>query len=605
MRQRKLLWHIFPAFLAAILLCIAAVTWYATASIQDFFVHHVGTDLTARAALVRARVERLLADPPELRAFCVQVGRESLTRITVISPDGKVLADSSETPESMENHLQRPEIATAFAGDTGQSLRFSKTLNESMLYTAIPIRRANPGGAATVEAVLRLAVPVTAIDRALAGIQVRIGIGSIVVVVAAGLLVLLLSRRISRPLEAMQHNAEDFARGDFSRKMQASLPDSASLEVASLAASMDRMAEMLDDRITTIETHRQQLHTVFSSMIEAVIAVDNDERVIGINAAAARLLAVDAGEAPGRLLQAVVRNIDLQVRIGRVLASGEPVEEEMIFRDREGDKLLQVRIVSLDDGRAKKGGALAVINDVTKLRRLETIRRDFVANVSHELRTPITSIRGYVETLLDGALDNREVAIPFLETVLRQSERLNAIIDDLLALSRIEQGARAGGIDLREGPLAMVLEAAVQTCRIEAERAGVGLAVDCPEGILATMNDTLLEQAIVNLVVNAIRYSRRDDVVTISAAVRADEEGKPQVAIHVRDTGCGIAPQHLPRLFERFYRSDQARSRTEGGTGLGLAIVKHIVQAHDGTIDVRSQEGIGSEFIITLKGGKA
>ena len=151
----------------------------------------------------------------------------------------------------------------------------------------------------------------------------------------------------------------------------------------------------------------------------------------------------------------------------------------------------------------------------------------------------------------------------------------------------------------------MVLEAAVQTCRIEAERAGVGLAVDCPEGILATMNDTLLEQAIVNLVVNAIRYSRRDDVVTISAAIRADAEGKPQVAIAVRDTGCGIAPQHLPRLFERFYRSDQARSRTEGGTGLGLANVKHIVQAHDGTIDVRSQEGIGSEFIITLKGRQA
>ena len=246
------------------------------------------------------------------------------------------------------------------------------------------------------------------------------------------------------------------------------------------------------------------------------------------HAAAARLLAVDAGEAPGRLLQAVVRNIDLQVRIGRVLASGEPVEEEMIFRDREGDKLLQVRIVTLYDGKARKVGALVVINDVTKLRRLETIRRDFVANVSHELRTPITSIRGYVETLLDGALDNREVAIPFLETVLRQSERLNAIIDDLLALSRIEQGARAGGIDLREGPLAMVLEAAVQTCRIEAERAGVGLAVDCPEGILATMNDTLLEQAIVNLVVNAIRYSRRDDVVTISAAIR------PSGAIGIR-----------------------------------------------------------------------
>ncbi|KGO34293.1 MAG: ATP-binding protein [Desulfoprunum sp.] len=604
MRQKKLVWHIFPSFLAAILLCIVAVTWYASASIQDFFLAHVEADLMARAGLVRARVERLLADPSELRSFCVQVGRESVTRITVISPDGRILADSNERPESMENHLKRPEIVTALAGGTGQSLRFSRTLNESMLYVAIPIRHATTG-AATVDAVLRLAVPVTSIDRALAAIQMRIGLGSIVVIVVAGLIVLLISRRISRPFEGMKQNAEDFARGDFSRKMQMSLPDSASLEVVSFAASMDRMAEMLDDKITTIETHRKQLDAVFSSMIEAVVAIDKDERVIGINAAAARLLGVDAGEAPGKFLQAVVRNIELQDQIGGVLSSGEPVENEIVFRDREGEKLLQVRIVSLHAGRAKEVGALAVINDVTKLRRLETIRRDFVANVSHELRTPITSIRGYVETLLDGAIDNRDVAVSFLQTVLRQSERLNAIIDDLLALSRIEQESRAGGIDLREGPLGKVLEAAVQTCRIEAEKAGVGLVVDCPEGILATMNDTLLEQAIVNLVVNAIRYSRSGEVVSVAAASSAGEGGIPQVAIAVRDTGCGIAPKHLPRLFERFYRSDQARSRAEGGTGLGLAIVKHIVQAHGGTIDVRSQEGIGSEFIITLEGRTA
>ena len=605
MRQKKLVWHIFPSFLAAILLCIAAVTWYASASIQDFFLAHVEADLIARAGLIRARVERLLAAPSELRSFCVQVGRESKTRITVISSDGSVLADSTERPESMENHLTRPEIVTALAGGHGQSLRFSRTLNESMLYAAIPIRHADAADASTVYAVLRLAVPVTAIDRALAEIQMRIGIGSIVVIAVAGLLVLLLARRISRPFEGMQQNAEDFARGDFSRKMVMFLPDAVPLEVASLAASMDRMAEMLDDKITAIETHRKQLDTVFSSMIEAVIAIDKDERVIGINAAAGRLLGVEAGAAPGKYLQVVVRNIELQVQIGRVLSTGEPVENEIVFRDREGEKLLQVRIVSLHDGRAQEVGALAVINDVTKLRRLETIRRDFVANVSHELRTPITSIRGYVETLLDGALDNREVAISFLQTVLRQSERLNAIIDDLLALSRIEQGARAGGIELREGPLAMVLEAAVETCRIEAERAGVGIVVDCPEGILAPMNDTLLEQAIVNLVVNAVRYSRSGDVVTVAAALGAGEGGTPQVTISVRDTGCGIAPQHLPRLFERFYRSDQARSRAEGGTGLGLAIVKHIVQAHGGRIDVRSQEGVGSEFIITLEGRKA
>ena len=403
----------------------------------------------------------------------------------------------------------------------------------------------------------------------------------------------------------MKKNAEAFARGDFSQRMQGHQSGSASLEVVSLASSMDRMAEMLNEKIRTIETDRKQLDTVFSSMVEAVIAVDVEERIISINAAAARLLGIDHRQAPGKLLQAVVRHIELQVQIGRVLATGESVEKEIVFREQNGEKLLQVRIVTLYDGKARKVGALVVINDVTKLRRLETIRRDFVANVSHELRTPITSIRGYVETLLDGAIDNREDAIKFLQTVQRQSDRLNAIIDDLLALSRIEQESSVGDIHLQEGPLRIVLDSAVQTCQIEADRVGVGLVVDCPEDILVTMNHTLLEQAIVNLLVNAVKYSRRDDVVTVSARLTGEKGDGGKVTITVRDTGCGIAAEHLPRLFERFYRSDKARSRAVGGTGLGLAIVKHIVQAHGGRIDVRSQEGVGSEFTITLEGRAA
>ena len=336
-------------------------------------------------------------------------------------------------------------------------------------------------------------------------------------------------------------------------------------------------------------------------MVESVIAIDLEERVISINKAAARLLEIDRRTAEGKYVQAVVRNVELQKQISKVLTAGESVEEEIVLQDQEGEKLLQTRIVTLFDGKSRSVGALVVMNDVTKLRRLETIRRDFVANVSHELRTPITSIRGYVETLLDGALDNREDSIKFLQIVLRQSDRLNAIIDDLLALSRIEQESRAGEIVLQDGPLCVVLESAVQTCQVEADKAGVQVILDCPENLLVFMNDTLLEQAVVNLLVNAIKYSRQGDTVDLRAdMVGGSEAGK--VAISVRDTGCGIAGEHLPRLFERFYRSDRARSRAVGGTGLGLAIVKHIIQAHGGRIDVQSQEGVGSEFRITLTG---
>ncbi len=607
MLEKRLVWQIFPANLVTILVAIVAVTWYASTSLHEFYLGESANDLTARAHLIKTRVEKLLSQPGflELRSFCVRVGRESATRITVVDRTGKVLADSDEKPDIMENHLARPEIAQAISGKNGQSLRFSRTLNESMLYVAIPVAGENQSGTAAdstqVVAVLRMAVPVTAIDHTLKGIQLRIALGSIVVILFAAIVILLISRNISRPLEEMKKGAEAFARGDFSQKMLSHQRKSASLEVTTLASAMDRMAELLDEKIKAIETHRNQLDTVFSSMVESVIAIDLEERIISINKAAARLLEVDRREARGKYVQAVVRNLDLQKQISKVLSTGESLEEEIVLQDREGEKLLQTHVVTLFDGKSRSVGALVVMNDVTKLRRLETIRRDFVANVSHELRTPITSIRGYVETLLDGALDNREDSVKFLQIVLRQSDRLNAIIDDLLALSRIEQESREGEIDVQDGALYPVLVAAVQTCQVEADKGTVQIVLDCPENLLVAMNDTLLEQAVVNLLVNAIKYSHQGDAIIL----RADTVGDPtagKVVISVRDTGCGIAQEHLPRLFERFYRSDRARSRAVGGTGLGLAIVKHIVQAHGGKIEVQSQEGLGSEFRISLTG---
>jgi two-component system, OmpR family, phosphate regulon sensor histidine kinase PhoR len=607
MLQKRLIWQIFPANLATILVAIVAVTWYASSSLYTFFVNESGNDLTARAYLIKTRVERLLieSDVQELMSFCVRVGRESVTRITVIDSAGKVLADSDESPENMENHQIRPEIARAFSGARGQSLRFSRTLNESMLYVAVPLHGGNTKGpapdASPVTHVLRMAVPVTAIEHTLQGIQLRIALGSIVVIMIAAVVTLLISRNISRPLEEMRKNAEAFAGGNFSEKMLPRQRKSVSLEVMTLATSMDRMAELLDEKIKAIETQRNQLDTVFSSMVESVIAIDLEERILSMNTAAARLLGVDHQKAQGKYVQSAIRNPDLQNQISRVLSTREPVEEEIVLQDLEGKKLLQTRIVTLFDGKSRSVGALVVMNDVTKLRRLETIRRDFVANVSHELRTPITSIRGYVETLLDGALDNRDDSIRFLQIVLRQSERLNAIIDDLLVLSRIEQESREKEIVLQDGDLYQVLTAAVQTCHLEADKVGVHFVLDCPENLFAAMNATLLEQAVVNLLVNAIKYSRQGDTVTLKAGAVGGPEAR-KVVISVKDTGCGIGKEHLPRLFERFYRSDRARSRADGGTGLGLAIVKHIVQAHGGKIDVQSREGVGSEFLISLTG---
>jgi two-component system phosphate regulon sensor histidine kinase PhoR len=379
------------------------------------------------------------------------------------------------------------------------------------------------------------------------------------------------------------------------------LARTSSLEVTALAMSMDQMAEMLDEKIKAIITHRNQLETVFSSMVEAVIAIDRKERVMSINTSAAKLLGISREAAQGKVVQEIVRHSHLHEQIQHILSTKESLEDEIVLKEPGGDRFLQTSVVTLHDGKGESVGVLIVMNDVTNLRRLERIRRDFVANVSHELRTPITSIRGYVETLLDGAIDDREDTVRFLEIVLRQSQRLNAIIDDLLALSRIEQESSDGAVQMVEGPLCCVLETAVQTCQVNADQQGVRVTFECPAAIVATMNETLIEQAVVNLLVNAIKYSKAGDTIAVRADIGKDEAAD-KVRISVKDHGCGISPEHLPRLFERFYRSDKARSRELGGTGLGLAIVKHIIGAHRGRVDVVSELGKGSEFILELTG---
>ncbi|WP_419175539.1 ATP-binding protein [Desulfosediminicola sp.] len=611
MKPQKLVWQIFPATLIAVIATIAAVTWYSSIVFQEFHLAEAEKDLEARASLIKSRVHDYLTtgELNELRDFSKIAGRESRTRITIIDLQGRVLADSDSDPEYMDNHHERPEIATAYSGILGRSLRLSNTLGQSMLYIAVPLFSDNRPASyvstpAEVIAVIRMSVPVTSLFETLKSLIFKVVFGCILISIGGAVVSLFISRNISRPLEEMTKTAEKFACGDFTQRMSPRLNRASSQEVAALALSMDKMAEMLDEKIKAIVTHRNQLETVFSSMVESVIAIDRDERVISINKAAADLLGISRVAAHGKIVQEVIRHTQLQEQIHQIISTKESMEDEIVLRDGSEEKFLQTSVVTLNDGRGDSVGVLIVMNDVTRLRKLEHIRRDFVANVSHELRTPITSIRGYVETLLDGALDDREDSVRFLEVVLRQSQRLNAIIDDLLSLSRIEQESSDGEVHMEESPLCCVVESAVQTCQVNAQQRGVQVDLQCVEGILANMNGTLIEQAVVNLLVNAIKYSKTGDTITVrSKLLKMGDSSK--VCISVKDTGCGISPEHLPRLFERFYRSDKARSRDLGGTGLGLAIVKHIIQAHGGSVEVKSELGKGSEFILTLDGRMA
>lgn len=606
MKQRKLIWQIFPANLLILALTVISVAWFGKASLNTFYLAELEKGLVSRAYLAKPLVSEMLENGhiEKLREYSKNSGRESNTRVTVVLSDGKVVADSNENPDTMELHHNRAEIIAALNGTVGESLRYSRTLGQEMLYVAIPIftklqKDSVFAAKPEVQAVLRMSVTADAIEVNLKSITSRIALGLIVFAFLAVVASLLVSRNISKPLEEIKSAAERFSRGDFSRRMSASKGAAASLEVATLATTMDTMAAQLNERIQTIESQRNELETVFSSMVEAVIALDTEERVININTAAAELLGIEKETARGKIIQEILRNFNLHNQIKQVLKTGISREDEIVHQDTEGQKFLQTNIVSLNDSEKNVLGVLVVMNDVTKLRRLENVRRDFVANVSHELRTPITSIRGYVETLLDGALDNRDDALKFLDTVLRQAERLNEIIEDLLALSRIEQEADHGQITLEKGSLCRVLDVAIETCGHRAEQEGVSISLECPNNIQLRMNETLIEQAFVNLLVNAIRYSKKGDNVKVIVETVTAHNDKV-VKIRVQDTGIGITAEHLPRLFERFYRSDKARSRKHGGTGLGLAIVKHIVLAHDGKVDVTSELGVGSTFTVTL-----
>lgn len=587
MRQRRLVWQLFFSFLVILVLTLASVSWYFSGTLRRSYLTQTMEDLRARAELIKGQLGEYLApvDAPTVAVLCRRLGAASETRITVILPSGKVIGDSLGNPARMENHAGRPEVKTALAGKVGNATRFSHTLQREMMYVAVPAVRDG-----RLLGVVRTAVGVSAVSRTLWTLYLRLLAGGVAAMLLLVLFSLWISRRISRPLEEIKRGAERFARGDLSSRLAVS----GSAEVLGLAEAMNKMALELDDRIRTVLHQRNEQEAVLSSMVEGVLAVDTDERILRLNRAAADLLGLDPEAVHRRRIQEVVRKADLQRFVARALTSRSPVEGDIVLRD-EGERFLQAHGTVLKDSRGMDIGALIVLNDVTRLRRLETVRRDFVANVSHELKTPVTAIKGFVETLLDGALEKPDDARRFLGIIVRQADRLNAIIDDLLALSRIEQEAERHEIPLWEGSLGEVLESAIQACEINAAAKAIAITCSCPEPLRARINAPLLEQALVNLIDNAVKYSPAESRVQVEAL----REGRDTV-IRVRDQGCGIAREHLPRLFERFYRVDKARSRKQGGTGLGLAIVKHIVQAHGGRVDVESTPGVGSSFTIRL-----
>lgn len=586
-KKKRLLWQLYPSYLLITLISLLAVSIFASSAFREFFLERTAADLKSRAHLLEEQVGNYIVslNGMSVDSICKSAGRQSSTRITVILSSGKVVGDSEEVPESMDNHANRFEVSEALQGGVGTSIRYSKTLKHDMMYVAIPLKRDNK-----IIGVLRTAIPVTSIYDELKSIQIQISAGGLLIALFAAGVSLFISKRISKPIEEIKKGAERFARGDLNYRMPASDTE----EMVGLAEAMNQMAIQLDDRIKTAIKQRNELEAVLSSMKEGVIAVDLDEKIISINQSAASMFKSRPSDLEQRSIQEVIRNPELQKIIKKAISSGEYSEGDVVlYQDKE--IILKVQTTSLLDENEKFIGIIVVLNDVTQLRHLENMRKEFVSNVSHEIKTPLTAIKGFVETLSQGAMENPGEAKRFLNIIEKHVNRLVALIEDLMHLSVIEQKDKTKEIKLIKGNIRSVIKTAIQVCQAKAESKKIKVNLICHEDISAKIDTQLLEQAAVNLLDNAIKYSEEGGLVQIEV-ITTDTE----VCISFKDYGIGIPKEHLSRLFERFYRVDKARSRKLGGTGLGLAIVKHIVQTHGGYVTVESDLGEGSNFIIHL-----
>lgn len=592
MHRRRYSWQLYALYVALTLVIFVTASEYASHAFRNFYYEYAAKDLESRARLgAEIFRDKLSAPAGELDTLCKDIGRRASLRLTVVYPDGTVIADSIASPKTMDNHAHRPEIVEAYEGRTGVIVRFSDTTREERMYVAVPIKQDGK-----VIAVVRTSIETSPIAESLRHFQTHLALTIIALGILTFVGVAFFLRRINQPLGEMRAGAIRFANGDLSFRLRPPNYE----ELGALADAFNGMAVELQSRIETIARQRDEMQAVLASMREAVIAVDAKENILQLNAAAAELLGESRDTVKGQLLSAIIRNTELLRLLRTALEKQEAAAGEVLMVRGNEERTIQISATPLREAGGRVLGAMIVANDITALRRLERVRRDFVANVSHELKTPLTSIKGFVETLQEGALEQPEEAKRFVGIIAKQVARLQAVLEDLLSLSRIEQLGETGELRFQNGLIKPVLETALELTAHTAAQKNITITLACPDDATARMNPALLEQAASNLIENAIKYSEPGRTLRIEATHDTDHWN-----IAFIDQGYGIEAQHLSRVFERFYRVDKARSRSEGGTGLGLSIVKHIMTAMGGKVSVESAPGIGSTFTLAVPAASA
>ena len=538
-----------------------------------------------------------LSSTLQLRAAVQDLSARALARVTVIAPDGQVLADSAVSDSNLptvENHLARPEIQQAIATGRGTDLRTSHTTGERTLYLAIGLNRATQ---TTPSVFLRLGLPMTTFDREVDKLHRNLALAFGIAFVIALILSVWLARSITQPLSNIAMAAQQLAKGDHAVRLRTGSRD----EVGLLADTLNHMTDQLKSKIDELSEDRAQLLAMLTSMVEGVMVLDCRGRVLQVNPALERMFDVTRIEARGHPCSDVFRHPQLDTLVSTVLTKRISEEDEILLHPNGRCLHIEASVTACD--RENEACAVLVFHDVTDLRRLENIRKDFVANVSHELRTPLTSIKGYIEALLDGAKDDPEISTKFLDIILKQSDRLNLILEDLLQLSKIESGQ----VLFKREPLHIrrVIERTLAMIKPLADKKGHRFVSFVEDDLPTVLGDEeRLTQVMSNLLDNAVKYTPEKGTITVAVHPVSDNAEQPAlvtaVELSVTDTGIGIPELDRPRVFERFYRVDKARSRELGGTGLGLAIVRHIVEGQGGRVWVEANTPTGSRFVVRI-----
>jgi two-component system phosphate regulon sensor histidine kinase PhoR len=578
------------ALLAALLLLIIVCI---DLTLPPYLTHRIQQDMERDCLLTREIFAAKLAVTPlqssEIDTLAHTLGKQTGLRVTIITADGTVVGESDKAPEELgqiENDLNREEVQAAIRNGVGSARRSSKTIGVDLLYVAVSVH--SPAPSSQLLGFVRVAVPLHEIARTTSRVRRTVAIVGLIVGLIDIPFLFWLARRYSGPIDAMREMATRVATGDFTARA----PERIDGELGELAGALNQMSAQLETRLRELTAEKAELNATLANMIEGVLVVDAAGRIRLANETLRRQFALP-DSAIGKTVTEAFRSAPLQDFVSQALAGQQISAREIPFFGPE-ERVFDVNAACLRGRDGGATGAVIVFHDITRIKQLENIRKEFVANVSHELRTPLSIIKGYVETLLDEQPPEEPTAKQFLQTIERHSRRLESLIADLLSISELEsQQAR---LNLTAVSVRAEAESVLEELKQRAREKNMAVVSEVPENLPPVRADAeRLHQVLFNLLDNAVKYTQAGGRVVVTAKEKDDE-----AQVCVTDNGPGIAPEHLSRIFERFYRADKARSRELGGTGLGLSIVKHIIQAHGGRVWVESQPGKGSAFYFTV-----